>query len=292
MGRHRGLRRASSPPRCSAPTAAPGMLGLYLASPLDRDTYLLAKAAAVGLVLSLVTLGPPLFMLIARTVAGVGPDGLHRVPRGAVAGRRRRRHRRRPCPRRCRWPSPARPPAGPPRRPRIILVTASASARHRRDPGQRRRPRRPCSCSTSSTCRSSSCAGSSARPPGSISTTVDRHLDRDHGDRLRASSRSGAPCSCGSATSRIRVTPMTAIDPMTARRAGVAHRGRGCLEVVRRPRRRLRRVVPRSGRGVTALLGPNGAGKSTHAADAVRADRAVAGHRPRPRRRPPHATSG
>jgi ABC-2 type transport system permease protein len=52
-----------------------GMLGLYLASPLDRDTYLLAKATAVGLVLSLVTLGPPLFMLIARTVAGVGPDG-------------------------------------------------------------------------------------------------------------------------------------------------------------------------------------------------------------------------
>ena len=51
------------------------MLGLYLASPLDRDTYLVAKAAAVGLVLSLVTLGPPLFMLIARTIAGVGPDG-------------------------------------------------------------------------------------------------------------------------------------------------------------------------------------------------------------------------
>jgi len=52
-----------------------GMLGLYLASPLDRDTYLLAKAIAVGLVLSLVTLGPPLFLLVARTVAGVGPDG-------------------------------------------------------------------------------------------------------------------------------------------------------------------------------------------------------------------------
>jgi len=50
-----------------------GLLGLYLASPLDRDTYLLAKAAAVAFVLSLVTLGPPLFMLIARTVAGAGP---------------------------------------------------------------------------------------------------------------------------------------------------------------------------------------------------------------------------
>ena len=52
-----------------------GMLGLYLASPLRRDTYLLAKAAAIGFVLSLVTLGPPLFMLLARTIAGVGPDG-------------------------------------------------------------------------------------------------------------------------------------------------------------------------------------------------------------------------
>jgi ABC-2 type transport system permease protein len=52
-----------------------GMLGLYLASPLKRDTYLLAKAAAIGFVLSLVTLGPPLFMLLARTIAGVGPDG-------------------------------------------------------------------------------------------------------------------------------------------------------------------------------------------------------------------------
>ena len=53
-----------------------GMIGLYLASPLRRDTYLVAKAAAVGFVLSIVTLGPPLFMLIARTIAGVGPDGV------------------------------------------------------------------------------------------------------------------------------------------------------------------------------------------------------------------------
>lgn len=52
-----------------------GMLGLYLASPLTRNTYLLAKAFAVTSILALVTLGPPLFMLVARTIAGSGPDG-------------------------------------------------------------------------------------------------------------------------------------------------------------------------------------------------------------------------
>ena len=58
-----------------------GMLGLYLASPLTRDTYLLAKALAVLCVLLLVTLGPPLFMLVARTVAGTGPEGPDDVAR-------------------------------------------------------------------------------------------------------------------------------------------------------------------------------------------------------------------
>ncbi len=53
-----------------------GMLGLYLASPLRRDSYLVAKAAAVGAVLLLVSLGPPLFMLLARTIAGSGPADL------------------------------------------------------------------------------------------------------------------------------------------------------------------------------------------------------------------------
>lgn len=52
-----------------------GMIGLYLASPLDRDTYLLSKALAVFSILCLVTVGPPLLMLIAYVIQGVGPDG-------------------------------------------------------------------------------------------------------------------------------------------------------------------------------------------------------------------------
>ncbi len=52
-----------------------GMLGIYLASPLTRTTYLLAKAAATATVLALVTVGPPLLMLVANVVQGVGPDG-------------------------------------------------------------------------------------------------------------------------------------------------------------------------------------------------------------------------
>lgn len=52
-----------------------GLLGLYLASPLNRDTYLVAKALAVTGAISLVTLGPPLLYLIGLTLNGRGPDG-------------------------------------------------------------------------------------------------------------------------------------------------------------------------------------------------------------------------
>ena len=58
-----------------------GMLGIYLASPLSRDSYLVAKAAATFSVLSLVTIGPPLLMLVAYVIQGVGPDG----PAGVAA---------------------------------------------------------------------------------------------------------------------------------------------------------------------------------------------------------------
>jgi ABC-2 type transport system permease protein len=51
-----------------------GMLGMYLASPLDRRSYLFAKVLAVLPVLGLVTLGPPLLLLISFTLANAGPE--------------------------------------------------------------------------------------------------------------------------------------------------------------------------------------------------------------------------
>jgi len=53
-----------------------GMLGLYLASPLTRDTYLLAKALAVLALLALVTLGPVLLLLVGYVIVGQGPGGI------------------------------------------------------------------------------------------------------------------------------------------------------------------------------------------------------------------------
>jgi ABC-2 type transport system permease protein len=48
-------------------------LSLYLAAPLDRMTYLLAKAVAVVSALLLVTLGPPLLYLVGRALENAGP---------------------------------------------------------------------------------------------------------------------------------------------------------------------------------------------------------------------------
>ena len=49
---------------------------MYLSTPLNRRTYLASKALAVGLTLALVTLGPPILLLLGYTVEGVGPDGV------------------------------------------------------------------------------------------------------------------------------------------------------------------------------------------------------------------------
>ncbi len=67
-----------------------GMLGLYLAAPLTRDGYLAAKSAAVTTVLAVVTLGPPLLLLIGYSLVEAGPawpvDGVVLVVRMIAAG--------------------------------------------------------------------------------------------------------------------------------------------------------------------------------------------------------------
>jgi len=60
-------------PEALCPDKRSRFLGVYLASPLNRSTYLLAKALAVVTVLLLVTLGPPLLLLIGLALQNDGP---------------------------------------------------------------------------------------------------------------------------------------------------------------------------------------------------------------------------
>ena len=53
-----------------------GMLQMYMSTPLQRWSYLTAKALAVALTLAVITVGPVLFLLVAYTIEGSGPDGL------------------------------------------------------------------------------------------------------------------------------------------------------------------------------------------------------------------------
>ncbi|MFV2038721.1 MAG: ABC transporter permease [Acidimicrobiales bacterium] len=53
-----------------------GMLALYLATPLTRTTYVVSKLTAVITTILMVSLLPSLFLLLAYTVEGAGPDGV------------------------------------------------------------------------------------------------------------------------------------------------------------------------------------------------------------------------
>lgn len=62
-------------PEALCPDRRGRVLSLYLASPLTRFTYLVAKAAAVAIVISFVTVGPPLLLLVGLMLQSAGPDG-------------------------------------------------------------------------------------------------------------------------------------------------------------------------------------------------------------------------
>ncbi|HKA04449.1 MAG TPA: ABC transporter permease subunit [Acidimicrobiales bacterium] len=62
-------------PEALCPDRRTGMLGLYLAAPFTRASYVASKVGSVLALLAIATLGPPLLMVIAFVLQSQGPDG-------------------------------------------------------------------------------------------------------------------------------------------------------------------------------------------------------------------------
>jgi ABC-2 type transport system permease protein len=63
-------------PEALCPDRRTRLLGQYLAAPVTRTGYLLAKGASVFTVLATVTLGPQLLLLVALSLENAGPDSV------------------------------------------------------------------------------------------------------------------------------------------------------------------------------------------------------------------------
>jgi ABC-2 type transport system permease protein len=63
-------------PEALCPDRRTRLLSQYLAAPVTRAGYLIAKAASVFVVLATVTLGPQLLLLIALSLENAGPNGV------------------------------------------------------------------------------------------------------------------------------------------------------------------------------------------------------------------------